>query len=191
MMGGVDTDIEAQTLLPGLLAAGECACVSVNGANRLGSNSLVEILVFGARAGHNAATWAREHTRLDSAALTRLVADEQQRHRAGPDQQDGRVGTHLSDPIRTARRHGDRCGIYRTEVSLRDTAQKVGELKERVKRVQLDDHSLSFNTQLTTALELEFMVGVAEAITHSALRRTESRGSHQRSDFPKRMTSSS
>jgi len=62
-----------------LLAAGECACVSVNGANRLGSNSLVEILVFGARAGHNAATWAREHTRLDSAALTRLVADEQQR----------------------------------------------------------------------------------------------------------------
>jgi fumarate reductase flavoprotein subunit len=78
------------------------------------------------------------------------------------------------------------CGIYRTEVTLRETAHKLAELKDRLKRVKLDDHSLTFNTELTAALELERMIDVAEAIAHSALRRTESRGSHQRTDFPKR-----
>jgi fumarate reductase flavoprotein subunit len=186
MMGGVDTDIETQTSMPGLFAAGECACVSVNGANRLGSNSLVEILVFGARAGHNAARWARDHPRLASESLARLTADEQQRiardliNKMDGTERIAAIRAELHDAMETG------CGIYRTEVTLRDTADKVGELKERVKRIGLDDHSLSFNTQLTTALELEFMIHVAEAITHSALRRMESRGSHQRTDFPKR-----
>jgi len=186
MMGGIDTDIEAATPLPGLFAAGECACVSVNGANRLGSNSLVEILVFGARAGLAAAKWAREQPQFASEALTSLTADEQRRiARDLINKMDGteRIAT-IRRELHDAMEAG--CGIYRTAATLRDTAAKVRELSERVKRIALDDHSLSFNTQLTAALELKCMVAVAEAITHSALRRTESRGSHQRTDFPDR-----
>jgi fumarate reductase flavoprotein subunit len=78
------------------------------------------------------------------------------------------------------------CGIYRTAAGLRETANKVAELKARFGQVKLDDHSLSFNTELTTVLELEFMLDIAEGLVHSALQRTESRGSHQRTDFPLR-----
>jgi fumarate reductase flavoprotein subunit len=78
------------------------------------------------------------------------------------------------------------CGIYRTETSLRDTVNKLGELRDQFKRVKLDDHSLSFNTELTAALELENAIDISEALACAALRRTESRGSHQRSDYPKR-----
>jgi fumarate reductase flavoprotein subunit len=78
------------------------------------------------------------------------------------------------------------CGIYRTDASLREAAAQTAQLRERFARVALDDHSLSFNTELTSALELELMIDIAEALVHSALERTESRGSHQRSDFPAR-----
>jgi fumarate reductase flavoprotein subunit len=184
-MGGVDTDADAATLLPGLYAAGECACISINGANRLGSNSLAEILVFGARAGRNAATRAKEHPHLATDALARLTADEQRRiardwiNRMDGTERLAAIRAELNDAM-------EGCGIFRTEATLRVTAQTVAELKERVRRVALDDHSLSFNTELTAALELEFMIHIAEAVTHSAMRRTESRGSHQRSDFPHR-----
>ena len=183
MMGGIDTNIEAETVLPGLYAAGECACVSINGANRLGSNSLTECLVFGAHAGRNAARWAREHADFDTAALERQAADEQERiardfirKPAGKE----RIAT-LRTELQTAMDSG--CGIYRTEASLKASTNKISELKERFRDVHLDDHSLSFNTELTAALELEFMIEIAEAVVHSALARTESRGSHQRTDF--------
>ena len=186
MMGGVHTDIEAATPLPGLYAAGECACVSINGANRLGSNSLTELLVFGARAGHNAARWAREHPELDVAALERLASDEQERiARDFIRKQDGteRIATLRTD-LQSAMESG--AGVYRSEASLRASAERIAEIKERFRNVHLDDHSLSFNTELITALELEFMIEIAEALAHSALARTESRGSHQRTDHPER-----
>jgi fumarate reductase flavoprotein subunit len=186
VMGGIDTDLNAQTQLPGLYAAGECACVSINGANRLGSNSLVEILVFGARAGKQAAEWAREHPTFDHAGLDAQGHDEQKR--IARDYINKQGGSTRVATIRTELQHAMEigCGIYRTDASLQETANKIGELKERVADVRLDDHSLSFNTELTSALELEFGLDIAHALVHSALKRTESRGSHQRTDFPER-----
>ena len=186
MMGGIDTTTDAATSLPGLYAAGECACVSINGANRLGSNSLVEILVFGARAGRNAAQWAHEHPELSIAPLEKQAETEQTRiahdfiNKHDGQESLARLRSDLQHSMETG------CGIYRTDATLRATVAKVAELKERFARVKLDDHSLSFNTELTTALELQFMLEIAEAIAQSALRRTESRGSHQRTDFPNR-----
>ena len=186
MMGGISTNISAETVLPGLYAAGECACVSINGANRLGSNSLTELLVFGAIAGRNAAEWARSHPGLNRAALERQADVEQQR--IAHDLINKHGGTERIATIRTelqlAMESG--AGIYRTQSSLQATADKVAELKQRYANITLDDHSLSFNTELTSALELEFMLHIAEALTHSALQRKESRGSHQRTDFPQR-----
>ena len=186
MMGGIDTNIDTETSLPGLYAAGECACVSINGANRLGSNSLTELLVFGARAGIGAAEWAREHAEFDTTSLEGQAAAETER--IANDfirKQDGseRIAT-LRGEMTAAMESG--AGIYRTEASLKETAAKIGELKERFANVTLDDHSLSFNTELTTALELEAQLDVAEAVAHSALERKESRGSHQRTDHPER-----
>jgi fumarate reductase flavoprotein subunit len=186
MMGGIDTTLGGATPLPGLYAAGECACVSINGANRLGSNSLPELLVFGARAGRNAVQWARECPEQDTASLEKQAADEQRRIADAFINKQG--GTERLATIRTDLQGATEagCGIYRTKTSLREAAHKVAELKERFSAVKLDDHSLSFNTELTTAFELEFMIDIAEALVAAALERKESRGSHQRTDFPER-----
>ena len=186
VMGGVHTDIEASTPVAGLFAAGECACVSINGANRLGSNSLTELLVFGSRAGRNAAQFVHDNPELDKSALEAQGRDEQKRiSESFINKQDGKeriasIRTELTSTMESG------AGIFRTESSLLDTCNKVAELKERFKHAALDDHSLSFNTELTAALELEFLLDVAEALAHSALARKESRGSHQRTDFPER-----
>ena len=186
MMGGIDTDITGATALPGFYAAGECACVSINGANRLGSNSLTELLVFGRRAGTAAAQFALENTVLDTALLELQASDEQERIRRNFFCKDGgteRIFTlrkEMNETMETS------AGIYRSEKRLRETRDKIKELKDRFSNINMEDKSLNFNTELTTALELEFMLDVAEAIVYSALDRTESRGSHQRTDFPER-----
>lgn len=186
MMGGIHTDIEAATPLAGLYAAGECACVSINGANRLGSNSLTELLVFGARAGRVAAAFAKEHAKLDTPALEAQAKAEQERIRknfiAKTDGKE-RIAT-IRTEMTTAMESG--AGIYREESSLKATCDKLAELKNRFKGITLDDRSNVYNTELTTALELENMLDIAEAVAHSALERKESRGSHQRTDHPKR-----
>lgn len=186
MMGGIDTDTQGATSLPGLFAAGECACVSINGANRLGSNSLTELLVFGALAGRAAARFARENRGLDVVALEKQGVDEQARiARDFIAKADGseRVAA-LRQEMRDTMEVG--AGIYRDAASLRATCDKLATLRSRFSDIQLDDRSLTFNTELTAALELEFMLEVAEAVAHSALARTESRGSHQRTDHPER-----
>ncbi|HJY83079.1 MAG TPA: fumarate reductase (quinol) flavoprotein subunit [Candidatus Binatia bacterium] len=186
MMGGIHTNIEAATSLVGLFAAGECACVSINGANRLGSNSLTELLVFGARAGRSAAAFAREHPECDTRALEAQAKDEQERIRKnfiakqGGKERIASLRTEMTATMESG------AGIYRTESSLKATCDKLAELKDRFTRITLDDHSLTFNTELTAALELDFMLDIAEAVAHAALARTESRGSHQRIDYPKR-----
>lgn len=185
MMGGVSTDINGATPLPGLYAAGEVACVSINGANRLGSNSLPELLVFGARAGKAAAEFASTAKPPSSALLAQAVDEqgriEQQflRKAAGRE----RTST-LREEMQTTMEGS--AGIYRTESSLSAGAQTLRKLQERSANIGLDDHSLTFNTDLIAALELSFMLDVAEAMVQSALQRTESRGAHQRTDFPKR-----
>jgi fumarate reductase flavoprotein subunit len=169
-----------------LFAAGECACVSINGANRLGSNSLPEILVFGARAGKAAAEFAQAAPDRISPAILAQANDERRHleqdflHKAGGTE---RVAT-IREAMQKAVEEG--AGIYRTETSLRDAAQTLAELQERAKNISLDDHSRTFNTELLSALELTCMLDVATCIVHSALHRTESRGAHQRTDYPKR-----
>ncbi|MDE0164481.1 MAG: fumarate reductase (quinol) flavoprotein subunit [Bryobacterales bacterium] len=186
MMGGVHTNINGETPLAGLFAAGECACVSINGANRLGSNSLTELLVFGARAARAA---VRFSARQDSVAVEEIQAQcqaEQQRIRDRFFQPKGGKETIAGLRAELTRTMESGAGIYRTEDSLRAACALIGQLKERFREVELADHSLTFNTELTAALELEFMIDASEAVAHSALMRTESRGSHQRTDYPQR-----
>jgi fumarate reductase flavoprotein subunit len=185
MMGGVHTDINGATPLPGLYAAGEVACVSINGANRLGSNSLPELLVFGARAGRAAAAYATAVPE-PGPALAAQAEDEKRRLR-----RDLLQATEGRERVATLRdemqKTMEQCaGIYRTGESLARGADTLRQLQERFRKVALFDHSRTFNTELITALELSFMLDVAEAMVQSALRREESRGAHQRTDFPAR-----
>jgi fumarate reductase flavoprotein subunit len=184
MMGGISTDIQGATPLPGLYAAGEAACVSINGANRLGSNSLPELLVFGSRAGRAAAAFAAEQPETGPSLLLE-AHDEQSRL----EQMLGRPGG--KERIATLRAEMHRAmeesaGIYRTESALGQAAERLSELQDRFERVSLDDHSYTFNTELTAALELSYMLDLAQTIVHAARERRESRGSHQRTDHPQR-----
>jgi len=185
MMGGISTDIHGATPLPGLYAAGEAACVSINGANRLGSNSLTEILVFGARAGKAAAAFAAAQ-RAPSPSVLAQAHDEERRLEEKFLRKTGgreRIATLRAEMHETME---EGTGIYRTGATLEKAAEKLQSLQERFRDLALDDRSYTFNTELTAALELSYMLDVAEAIVQSALRRRESRGSHQRTDYPKR-----
>ena len=186
MMGGIDTNIDCSTILPGLFAAGECACVSINGANRLGSNSLTEILVYGARAGQAAAVFAAEHSEINLEALEKQGADEYKRITRDFLQKDGgseRIATLRKEMHQVMEQSVD---IFRSESGLKEACNKIEELKDRFSSILIEDKSLNFNTELTSALELENMIDVAESIIFSALSRRESRGSHQRTDFVNR-----
>jgi fumarate reductase flavoprotein subunit len=185
MMGGIHTDINAATPLPGLYAAGEAACVSINGANRLGSNSLTEILVFGARAGKVAAAFAAEQREARPSVLAQAHdehrrLEEQFLRKTGGTERIAVLRTEMHQIMEAS------AGIYRTESVLRDAAKRLNELQERFQGLSLDDRSYTFNTELTAALELSYMLDVAQAIVQSALERRESRGSHQRTDHPQR-----
>jgi fumarate reductase flavoprotein subunit len=185
MMGGVHTDINGGTPLQGLFAAGEVACVSINGANRLGSNSLTECLVFGARTGRAAAEFAAGQPEPDGHILAQAM-DEQRRLEAQFLRKTGgreRIATLREGMQQTMEKSA---GIYRTGALLLEAIETLRQLQDRFRHVSLDDHSHAFNTELTAALELSFMLDVAEAIVQCALHRTESRGAHQRTDFSKR-----
>jgi fumarate reductase flavoprotein subunit len=184
MMGGVHTDIHGATPLDGLYAAGEVACVSINGANRLGSNSLPELLVFGARAGSAAAEYA---STADEPAPVVLAQAEDERRRLERElfATDGRepianLRTELQDTMEAS------AGIYRSADSLVKGMDTLGELRARCGSIAMQDHSRTFNTELVAALELANLLDVAETMLHSAERRQESRGAHQRTDFPAR-----
>ena len=187
VMGGIDVDSNSATDVPGLYAAGECACVSINGANRLGSNSLTELLVFGAQAGRHAARFAMDNPDPDVQELEAQAEDEGARiRRAWFDS--SRTGGERIATLRTELHDAmeDGAGIYRDAESLQAACDKVAELRERYGNVTLDDRTNSFNTELTAALELGSLLDVAEAMAHSAIERTESRGSHQRLDHAQR-----
>jgi fumarate reductase flavoprotein subunit len=185
MMGGVHTDIHGATPVAGLYAAGETACVSINGANRLGSNSLPELLVFGARAGRAAAEYASS-AGGPPAVVASQAADEVrrlERDLLGSEPGSERVAG-IRDEMQTTME--DSAGIYRTGPSLAKGADTLAELQQRAGKVGVADDSRSFNTELVTALELFNMLDIAECILQSGLQREESRGAHQRTDFPTR-----
>ena len=185
MMGGVGTDINGATPLAGLFSAGEVACVSINGANRLGSNSLPECLVFGARAGKAAADYASTQPAPNGKALAQ-AEDERRRleseflNKTGGKERIATIRTEMQATMEKS------AGIYREESLLTEGANKLRELQERYRDINLDDRSRTFNTELESALELGFMLDVAESMVQCALHRTESRGAHQRMDFPAR-----
>lgn len=185
MMGGVHTDIHGATPLAGLFAAGEAACVSINGANRLGSNSLTECLVFGARAGRAAAAFAAGQKEAGPAVFIQAQDEERRLEENFLRKTGGResIAGLREEMQKTMEESAD---IYRTGPELEQAAQKLRALQERFGDIRLDDRSYTFNTELTAALELSFMLDVAEAIVQSAHGRRESRGSHQRKDHPQR-----
>jgi succinate dehydrogenase / fumarate reductase, flavoprotein subunit len=188
-MGGIPTDVDGRVLadvagrvVEGFYAAGECACVSVHGANRLGTNSLLDILVFGRRAGI-----AMMAALPDTPAAGR---DPEAEARAAARVGDLLATTHGERPatIRTELRDlmFTKCGVYRSGPQLAEARTGVAALRERANQVRLDDHSLRYNTDLVDALELGYLVDCAEAMVISAEARTESRGAHAREDFPDR-----
>jgi succinate dehydrogenase flavoprotein subunit len=186
MMGGISTDINAKTNLVGLYAAGETACVSLNGGNRLGSNSLTELLVFGARAGRAAAAHATTASLPASGTIQALGADEQKRLDREFLKKDGgkeKIATIRQEMQKTME---EGAGIYRDEQSMEKTCNTLRSLRERFKNIIVEDRDSTFNTEVMNALELDYMLDVAETVANSALKRRESRGSHTRTDFPKR-----
>jgi fumarate reductase flavoprotein subunit len=184
MMGGIHTDINAATTIDGLYAAGECACVSINGANRLGSNSLGELLVFGSRAGQNAVEHARTAKAAGGKSVEKQASDAEQRIKS----LFKRKGTERVSVLRNELTHSmeDGCGIYRSEDTLTSTCEKIVEVRDRYKNVMLEDKSSVFNTDLFQVLELGAMIECAQTVAVSALQRKESRGAHQRLDHVKR-----
>ncbi|MCE3275478.1 MAG: frdA [Propionibacteriaceae bacterium] len=184
MMGGVHTDINGATPIEGLFAAGETACVTINGANRLGSNSLPECLVFGARAGRAAAEYAASAQRPPPVVMQQ-VEDEIRRidQMRRPERGSERIADIREEMQSTME---DSAGIFRSGESLSKGSDRLAELQQRLERVQLHDETQVFNTELVTALELANMLDIAETILQSALQREESRGAHQRTDFTTR-----
>ena len=188
-MGGIPTDINAQavidaqnTVLPGFYAAGECACVSVHGANRLGTNSLVDILVFGRRAGQNAAAYAA------SADWPALPANPEGRARAELEGIRLNNGTESIADIRREMRSMmmDNVGVFRTAEMLDEAVARLRTLKERFNRSSIMDKGQRWNTELLEAWELGCLLDLAEATAVAAQARKESRGAHFREDFPER-----
>jgi fumarate reductase flavoprotein subunit len=186
MMGGVDADISGVTPVPGLYAAGECANVGLNGGNRLGSNSLSECLVFGAAAGRAAAEYSSSAKAVGNNPVAAMLKDETARIEAGYlDKKGGeeRIGT-IREEMQRDMDAG--AGVFRTREGLEKLTKQLGALRERFTNIKIEDSSRTFNTELTAALELDFMLEVADTITYSALAREESRGAHARRDFSER-----
>jgi succinate dehydrogenase / fumarate reductase flavoprotein subunit len=182
-MGGVKTDVDGQTDIPGLYAAGEVACVSVHGGNRLGANSLLDTLIFGKRSGQHAAAVAKTKN-MPKVPVSQL--DD--------------VRTEIDDIIKrpnTGRRVSEvklelghimdaKVAVYRDEAGLQEALEVVRRLKEEAKTAYVDDAGTVFNQDVLGALELGYMVDIAETIVLGAIERKESRGAQFRTDFPER-----
>ncbi|HEX2110729.1 MAG TPA: FAD-binding protein [Gaiellaceae bacterium] len=182
-MGGVDTDLFGATSLEGLYAAGECACVSVHGANRLGGNALMETITYGKRAGLAAAEWALTHTTV--AVPPTAVSDAESELAELLDRTDGERPHAIRDEL--AETMHENFGVFRREEQMEAQGEIVARLRERYERVVVDDKSRVFNNDVTQALELGFLVELAACMVEAGLARRESRGAHARPyDYPDR-----
>src|SRR4051812_25653281 len=187
-MGGIPTNVKAEvlsdntTVVPGLYAAGECACVSVHGSNRLGTNSLLDINVFGKRAGRNAVEYVK------TAPFVPLPENPAAAVKGMLDQLRNSTGTERIAAIRKELQDSmDRnAQVFRTEETLTEVTQVIQGLRERYKNVAVQDKGKRFNTDLLEAVELGFLLDLAEVVVYSARNRKESRGAHMREDYPKR-----
>jgi succinate dehydrogenase / fumarate reductase flavoprotein subunit len=183
IMGGVKTDVDGRTDIPNLYAAGEVACVSVHGGNRLGANSLLDTLIFGKRSGEHAARVAAG-TNMPTTSVGR-VADEQRwidsiigREKGG--RRVSEIKTELGTMM------NERCAVFRDEEGLLEAQRVVRRLKEEAEVAYIDDQGTVFNQDVLGAIELGYMLDVAECIVEGALERKESRGAQFRTDYPKR-----
>jgi succinate dehydrogenase/fumarate reductase flavoprotein subunit len=181
-MGGIHTDVNGQTAIEGIYAAGEAGCVSVHGANRLGGNSLLDILVFGRRAGKHALEYARgaeftpvgtEQEEADTKMIAGMMDGESKITVPNIRQMLGKL---MSEKV----------GVYRNAKDLQDAVDGLAELKETFSTVRVGDKTKAFNTELVAALELKNMLDLAEVVAVGALERKESRGAHTREDHPER-----
>ena len=182
-MGGVKTDVDGATPVPGLYAAGECACVSVHGGNRLGANSLLDTIVFGRRSGEAAAIYSRETARAD-VSDSRLSLDEDLIKALLDRQDNGDTPAAIRLELGTAM--NDYVAVFRTIEGMQTAREKIRSLSERYETVSVQDKGHVFNTNLIATLELGFMLECAETIVVSALERKESRGAHFMTEFPQR-----
>ena len=182
-MGGVDTDVWGQTTLEGLYAAGEVACVSVHGANRLGGNALMETITYGKRVGRHAAEWAQTHTTI--AVPPSVEADAEKELRTLLDRTEGERPWQIRDAL--AETMHENFGVFRREEQMLKQGEIVSGLRERYDRVVVEDKGDVFNNDLTQALELGFLLELAATMVVSGLARKESRGAHARPyDYPAR-----
>ncbi|MFN2468537.1 MAG: FAD-binding protein [Gaiellaceae bacterium] len=182
-MGGVETDVDGLTSLTGLYAAGECACVSVHGANRLGGNALMETITFGRRAGRHAAEWALSNTTV--LVPPSVEADARREVRALLDRTEGERPWAIRDELASTMH--ENFGVFRREAQMQEQGRIVERLRERFQRVYVEDKGSVFNSDLTQALELGFMLELADCMVVSGLARKESRGAHARPyDYPDR-----
>ncbi|MEM3641928.1 MAG: FAD-binding protein, partial [Candidatus Bathyarchaeia archaeon] len=182
-MGGIKANIKTETPIGGLYAAGECSCLSLHGANRLGTNSTAECLVFGAVAGEEAAKHALKNS-VRELPKEKLLAEEKRVY-------DGILGCEGQERVSVIRdelRHimNEKVWIYRKGEQLQTALKEIRELKQRFRHIKVEDKGKPFNTGFLAALQLDFMLDLAEVTTISALARTESRGGHSRLDYPKR-----
>jgi succinate dehydrogenase / fumarate reductase flavoprotein subunit len=188
-MGGIPTDLETRVLadetgkvIEGLYAAGEVACVSVHGANRLGTNSLVDLVVYGRRGGMRMAEFTKQATFLPIGQDVHREAEAQLngiRNNNGterPGQIRKELQVHMDEHV----------GVFRTGNSLEAAIEEIRELKERYQSIKIDDKNMKWNTDLMEAWELGCLLDLAEVTAFSALARTESRGAHYREDYPDR-----
>ncbi|MDX6483561.1 MAG: succinate dehydrogenase / fumarate reductase, flavoprotein subunit [Gaiellaceae bacterium] len=182
-MGGVDTDLWGKTNVEGLYAAGECACVSVHGANRLGGNALMETITYGKRAGKHAAEWALANTTIEVPESTERDAERDLK--ALLDRNDGERPWRIRDEL--ARTMHENFGVFRREEQMQRQGEIVAGLRERYERVVVEDKGDLFNSDLTQTLELEFLLELAECMVVCGIARKESRGAHARpDDYPDR-----
>jgi len=187
-MGGIPTNVQAEvlrdnkTVVPGLYAAGECACVSVHGANRLGTNSLLDINVFGKRAGIAAVEYAKkaEHVPVPADAAEGVIALLEKVRKSKGTEKVAQLRKELQDTM------DKNAQVYRTEESLNEALAKIAELRGRYENISVQDKGQRFNTDLLEAVELGFLLDLAEVLAYTSLERRESRGGHFREDFPER-----
>jgi succinate dehydrogenase / fumarate reductase flavoprotein subunit len=184
IMGGIKTDVDGQTNIPGVYAAGECACVSVHGGNRLGANSLLDTIVFGERSGNHAAAATRdmEYVEFDVDAVVKREQDRLQAMLDRPQNGDRVASVRLG----LGQSMDKNLAVYRDQAGMEETLRDLVGLRERYATVPVDNKGRVFNTDLVFALELEFLLDCGEALALSALDRKDSRGAQSRTDYPDR-----
>ena len=185
-MGGIDVDVRCATSLPGFYAAGECACVSVHGANRLGGNSLLDTVVFGKIAGEEASNFVKGLERKDG--NENLLLDEAVAEKAKVDgwlsRSGGKMAHHLLNDLKVVM--SEKAGIFRTKKELEEALEAIREIREDYGRAFISGKCLRYSQAIVNLIEFGYMVDLTEVITLGALLREETRGSHYRLDFPKR-----